>query len=211
MDEYQSWYSEALACVRQLIPDRVDDFVSYYRPASNRKEITASNYTMTDYLRRISVSWGGGDLIVGPDSAISPMYQQHKIIEGLTKRFDSTLFDIKTIVQADLFDDELKAADELNKKGFCRGAGAGAGVVLESHLAAVCGRHNLASRRKAPSIADLNELLKGAEVIEVPTWRFIQHLGDIRNLCDHKKPKEPSRTEVQDLIDGVRKVSKTVF
>ncbi len=30
--KYQSWYSESLAAVTQLLPDRVDDFVSYYKP-----------------------------------------------------------------------------------------------------------------------------------------------------------------------------------
>ena len=44
------------------------------------------------------------------------------------------MFDIRQLVQADLFDSELDAADELGKKKFTRAAGALAGVVLERHL-----------------------------------------------------------------------------
>ncbi len=36
-------------------------------------------------------------------------------------------------------------------------------------------------------------------------------LADIRNVCDHKKEKEPTEQQVTDLIDGTNKVLKTVF
>lgn len=108
-------------------------------------------------------------------------------------------------------DDELHAADELNSKGFQRGAGAIAGVVLEGHLSSVCERHRISLRKKDPSISDLNDALKTGDVIETATWRFIQHLGDLRNKCDHKKQTEPTKEEVSELVDGVRKIIKTVL
>ena len=49
------------------------------------------------------------------------------------------------LVQADLFDNELDAAAELNDKGFRRAAGAVAGVVLEEHLETVCEQHNIST------------------------------------------------------------------
>ena len=64
-------------------------------------------------------------------------------------------------------------------------AGAVAGVVLEKHLHEVCVSHNVKLTKKHPTIADLNEALKSAQVIEISQWRFHQHLGDLRNLCDH--------------------------
>lgn len=45
----------------------------------------------------------------------------------------------------------------------------------------------------------------------MPTWRKIQHLGDIRNLCDHNKDREPKNEEVEELIAGVETVIKTVY
>ena len=92
-----------------------------------------------------------------------------------------------------------------------RAAGAIAGVVLEKHLDEVCVAHNIKITKKHPSIADLNEALKNASAIETPQWRFHQHLADIRNLCDHSKSAEPTVDQVSDLIEGVAKVTKTVF
>ena len=114
------------------------------------------------------------------------------------------------IVQADLFDNELDAAQELNRKGFVRGAGAIAGVVLEKHLGHVFSKHGLKTRKKVPSINDYNQLLKDNSVIDTATWRFIQHLGDLRNLCNHIKDREPTIEEVNDLIEGVSKITKTL-
>jgi hypothetical protein len=208
--EYEAWYSEALALIGQLLPEREEDFKSYYRPKTPRKEIRHSNYTIADYLRATTIR-RLGDVIVDPSAAVTPMYQQFNMIQGLQQRFKSLLFDIKTLVHADLLDDELHAAEELNTKGFQRGAGAIAGVVLEAHLVAVAERHGIAIRKKDPAIGDLNDALKSASVVETATWRFIQHLGDLRNKCDHKKHTDPTKDEVTELIEGVRKITKTVF
>jgi hypothetical protein len=199
---YEQWHSEALALVAQLLPEREDDFKSYYSPKANRKEIRYHNYTMSDYLRGTTVT-RYGETLVRPDAVVAPMYNQFNIVQGLLRRFKSTLFDIRTLVHADLMDDELHAAEELNAKGFQRGAGAIAGVVLEAHLVAVCDRHKIVVRKKDPSISDLNDALKSAAVVETPQWRFIQHLGDLRNKCDHKKAADPTKVEVNELIEGV--------
>lgn len=39
----------------------------------------------------------------------------------------------------------------------------------------------------------------------------IQHLGDIRNLCDHNKDREPTKEEVEELINGIDQIIKTNF
>jgi hypothetical protein len=211
--EYQRWYSEALACTEQLLPARVQDFVNYYKPDKARKDITYANYTVSDYLKGLTVTRTMGvqkSTIVGPDAAIHALQQQVQIVTATRKRLESSLFDIRAVVQADLFDNELEAAEELNRKGFERGAGAIAGVVLEGHLTTVAKQHKL-SHGKNPTVADLNDLLKKHEVVDVPTWRFIQRLGDIRNLCDHKKPLDPTRENVSELIEGARRIIKSVF
>ncbi len=207
---YQGWYSEALALITQLIPDRANDFKEYYSSNKSRKDISALNYSMSDYLRGITSRYGG-KITVDPKAGMEPFRQQLAIVEGLKDRFESTLFDIKSLVQADLLDNELQAAEELNGKGFVRGAGAMAGVVLESHLALISNQHGVSVRKKNPSIADWNDALKTATVLEVSQCRFIQHLGDLRNKCDHKQQTDPTKEEVHNLIEGVRKITKTVY
>jgi len=110
-----------------------------------------------------------------------------------------------------LFNSELDVARELNKKGFTRGTGAVVGVVLEKHLSQVCENHKIKVTKQKPTINDFNQLLKDNDVIEMPTWRFIQHLADLRNLCDHNKEREPRKEEIEELINGVEKVTKTIF
>jgi hypothetical protein len=118
---------------------------------------------------------------------------------------------MRQLVQADLFDTELDSARELTKHGFRRGAGAIAGVVLEKHLAQVVSNHKIKISKQHPTISDLNDSLKAANILDVPTWRGIQRLGDLRNICDHNKQAEPTVTDVGELIDGVDKITKTLF
>jgi hypothetical protein len=94
------------------------------------------------------------------------MQNQTSILEAAIKRFDSSLFDLQEVVQADLFHSELDAAGESVKKGFVRAAGAIAGVVLEKRLGHGCAMHNQKSQKKNPSIGDFNELLKKADIID---------------------------------------------
>jgi hypothetical protein len=208
---YQIWYSEVLALLKQLLPDRVEDFIDLYRK-TKRKEITAENYTIGDALQGLNVTIGyENKKIVGVDAAIPRFTQQQSILESAKRRFESSLFDIKQLVQADLFDSELEAAKELNKKGFTRSAGAVAGVVLEGHLLQVCNNHKINITKKNPAINDFAQLLKDNSVIEIPDWRKIQQLADLRNLCNHKKTKDPTNEEIKELIIGVSKLIKTLF
>lgn len=207
---YQHWYSEALVLVKQLLPDRLPDFIRLYEKPRTRKEINFENYRIEDAIQGLRVT-RGGQVKVDQSAAIPLLEAQVAIVSAINKRFTSSLFDIKQLVQADLFDSELDAARELLKNKFMRGAGAVAGVVLEKHLGQVCENHQVKIAKKHPSISDFNDALKNANVIDVAQWRFHQHLGDIRNSCDHSKEAEPTQEQVKDLIDGVAKVSKTIF
>ena len=209
-DKYNAWYNESLAVIKQLLPERYNDFKSYYK-LEKRKELSYETYTVSDYFINIQVTRNGYEVIAQPQNVISKFEQQLKIVESLRSRFDSSLFEIKQLLQADLFDSELDAARELLKNGFLRASGAICGVILEKHLGQVCTNHSLSLRKKNPAINDYNQLLKDENVIDVPTWRLIQRLADIRNLCDHNKEREPKKDETEDLINGVDKVIKELF
>lgn len=196
--------------MRQILPDRVADFAAYYSPKPTRRELSNENYTIVDYLKGLQAT-RGDHVLADSRAAVSILLQQISIVEAMKGRFTSSLFDIRALVQADLLDNELSAAAELSSKGFARAAGAVAGVALEAHLGEVTGRRGLKPKKAHPTIADFNDLLKNEGAIEVGTWRFIQHLADIRNKCDHKKSTEPTSAEIDDLIAGVTKIAKTVF
>lgn len=209
--QYDSWYSEALVVIKQMLPDRVEDFIKQYKQ-EKRKEIDFLTYGISDYLLGVRTTKGyQQDVVADKSSAVGKMEMQNTILAAVSKKFESKLFDIQEVLQSDIFDSELDAARELTKKGFVRGAGAISGVVLEKHLGHVCEIHNLKSRKKHPSISDFYQMLKENEIIDTPKWRFIQHLGDLRNLCDHPKDRDPTKEDVLELIEGVEKVIKTVF
>jgi len=210
---YQLWYSEALALIKQLMPDRFLEFSQLYHGDGKRKQIDGTTYHIQDWLNGLRSRERRFDTRNFDDlGAVSMRFStQLKILESAQTRFESSLFDVIQVVRADLFDSELDAARELAKNGFLRGAGAIAGVILEKHLAQVSSKHNVPIRKRHPTINDFNEALKAAGVLDVPAWRQIQRLGDIRNLCDHNAEREPTKDEVVELIDGVDKLSKTPF
>ena len=162
-------------------------------------------------MQGLQVTRGWNKEVVVDSSGALPQYrQQLAILKAAKNRFESSLFEIRQLVQADLFDSEIDAARELLKAKFLRPAGIIAGVALEKHLHQVCHDHEIKVAKKNPTISDLNELLKSNSVIEIPQWRHISMLADIRNLCAHNKESEPAAEQVKDLIDGTVKVMKTI-
>jgi hypothetical protein len=204
--KYQKWYSGALPLVAQLLPDRYEEFQQYYRN-EKRKQFNWSTYTISDYLRASSPFGVSTPEVI----AYMAMNVQVDIVSAAKRRLTSRLADIKGIVQAELFDSEVSAAQDLAKKGHLRAAGAVAGVVLERHLAKIASDHSVAIRKVHPTISDLNDPLKKADIYDVPTWRKIQHLADIRNICGHFKGRDPTRDEVEELIRGADWVVKNIF
>lgn len=210
--EYQAWYSESLALVRQILPDRLDDFVSHYEYPRVRKNITFENYMIRDYLQGLHVTRGVHEEVVVDSSAAIPEFtQQLNIVKAAKTTLGSALIDLTSVVQTDIFDSELDSARALAKAGFLRAAGAICGVVLEKHLRQVCDNHAIVIRKKNPAISNFNQALKDNNVIEVAQWRHVQLLADIRNNCDHARGSEPTKDDVDDLISGTNKALKTIF
>ena len=210
---YQRWYSEAHEVIRQILPARLNEFETLYYGDEKRKDFNAGTYAIRDWLLGIRAGQNLDGVKYFDDAGVAFMrYQtQVQILKSATVRFESSLLDIRQILQADLFDSEVESAKELLKKGFLRASGAVVGVVAEKHLEQVCKNHNIRITKKAPTISFYNDALKNEGVIEVPEWRFIQRLGDLRNLCDHNKDREPTKDEVTELIIGVDKLTKTMF
>lgn len=214
-DDYQNWYTESLELIKQLLPNRLNDFIDFYKNVTrNPNEIDVSTYTISDYLIGLVIV-REDTFIAGEAKDIANRFdQQLNILKSVQNRFESSLFDIRQLLNADIFDNELDSATELLVQGFTRAAGAICGVVLEKHLKEVLINHSIdiadKFKNKKPCINDLNTLLKSEGIIDIPTWRKVQWLGDIRNQCDHAGT-EPKPEDVKDLIEGIKKITKTIF
>ncbi len=207
---YQRWYTKALNVVKVFLPERLEEFTQLHK-IQKRKEVDYLTYTMSDYLIGLVVKYGGKPTFDTQQSAGRKYLQQLLIVSSIRDKIDSVLGNLRGLLRADLFDSELESARELWKNGHFRAAGSLTGVVLEKHLKVVCENHGIVARKKNPGISDYNQLLQENKVVEIPDWRFIQRLGDLRNLCSHAKDREPKPEEVQELIDGTDKILKALY
>jgi hypothetical protein len=208
--DYQSWYTRALALVKLLTPERASDFEEAYK-LDRRKEITYATYTISDYLMGLVVKWAGSPSFDTNQAYSTKLIKQLGILSAAIKAAPSALYSLRTLIRAEFLDSDIISAKELFKAGHLRSAGVVCGVVLEKHLQAVADRHSIILHKKNITISDANDALKDHSVYDVPIWRLIQRLADIRNLCAHSKDREPKPDEVEDLIIGTEKIIKEVF
>lgn len=208
--DYQRWYTKALKAVDSLAPDRYAEFRAYYEVDPKRKSLGYGTYVIQDYIKGV-----GPNSYAYPDfdsrqQALTCFFNQITILTAISERIDSVLANIEGELYAEIQDGEIAVARQLSKVSI-RAAGALVGVLIEGHLQKVASAHNLKIAKKNPTIADLNDPLKSASVIDTPTWRKISYLADIRNLCSHKKDAEPTKEQVEEMIQGAEWLTKNVF
>ena len=196
-----------------MIHARATEFERLYLVEPKRRAIDAETYTIQDWLsgRRAPADPSGRPAFNDLLAVTMRMKMQLELLRSAEARLESNLFDVRRLAEADLFDSELDACRELADRGFLRAAGTVAGVVLEKHLQQVAAAHGVAIRNAEPTLNEYNDQLKKAGLSDVPTWRQIQRLADIRNLCCHQKQREPRGKEVREMIEGVDGVVRTLF
>lgn len=208
--DYQRWYTKALKAVASLAPDRHAEFRSYYEVDPKRKTLGYGTYVIQDYIKGVEPN-----LLGHPDFDIREpthrcFFNQLTILHAVGERITSVLANIEDELYAEVQDGEIAVARQLSKVSV-RAAGALVGVLIEGHLQKVASAHGVKVTKKNPTIADLIDPLKAASVIDTPAWRKISFLADIRNLCSHKKDAEPTKEQVEELIQGAEWLTKNVF
>ena len=208
--EYQVWYTQTVRVVEMLIPDRSSEFRGYYEIDPKRKKLDYGSFVIQDFCKSIRPVGYGFSNFDSASRAGTCLTNQLAILMSVASRTDSVIANLQATILADVRDLELATAQELQKIS-SRAAGALAGVVLERHLQQTCDAHSLTFRKKKPTLNDYSETLKQANVIDVPAWRKISFLADIRNICCHSKGDDPTPEQVKDLIDGVNWAIKTLY
>jgi len=205
---YQEWYTKGLKIVGALAPDRHSEFLELYEGSGERKTLGETDYLIRDFVRGIAIFKTNTKKQLMFDVAEVTkvrLLNQWQILYSLRSRIDGVLADVEGALLASVEDGELAAAEQLVEVS-PRAAGSLAGVILERHLQRAAENHQLALTKQPPTISDLNDALRSVGVYDLPPWRKIQHLADVRNLCSHPKDREPTREEVLDLIAGVKSV-----
>ena len=201
--KYQSWYTRARRVVVQLIPERVNTFDACYdRHRKDNVRLTVTNYSISDYISGIVDAARSIDT---DNRFMDNLGIQIGILGAAYDMTDSAVRSIELTILHDIAKSNIAGADELILSGHLRAAGVVCGTVLEKHLRDVCASHEIKLSKK-PTLADLNESLKKAGIYDIPLWRLVQRLADIRNICAHATEREPTADEVRDLMRETEKI-----
>ena len=107
---------------RNISANRAKVFIDEYPRV--RKEIRPDNYMIRDYLQGLEISSYGGKIVADGRSAIPEFIQQLNILRAAKSTLASSLMNLTSVLQADLFDSETESARALARGGFLRAAGA---------------------------------------------------------------------------------------
>lgn len=116
------------------------------------------------------------------------------------------LFELRSLVNAAVFDDELEQASYFLKEGYMIPAAVIAGTVLESTLRELCEQTDGVDLTRA-TINPMNDALAKASVYNKTKQSQILSWGQIRNSAAHGNKDELNKLETGDIermIDGIR-------
>ena len=134
------------------------------------------------------------------DSNYDVLVRLKAVFEAAREDFEGGYCEsVKSLVQAELFDNELDQARQLLSNGYHSAAAVIAGVVLETTLRQLCVENSLPTSKLDKMNADLAK----AGIYNLLMQRRITALADIRNNAAHGKSTEFRRDDVSDMIEKV--------
>lgn len=107
----------------------------------------------------------------------------------------------RSLIQAEVFDDELEQARELLSNKFMSAAAIVTGVVLETTLRELCTRHGISPGK----LDTMNSDLAKAGVYNKLNQKRITVLADIRNSVAHGKSEGLTLDDVDNMIRDVER------
>jgi hypothetical protein len=120
------------------------------------------------------------------------------------------LFDTRTLIEAEVFDDFLEQGEHLLDSGYYQPAAVVIGSVLEDSLRKLCARHEIPlSAKPKLDIMNVNSTKRG--VYNKLTQKRITALADIRNKAAHGEWEEFTKADVEDMLRSVRQFMETHF
>ena len=122
----------------------------------------------------------------------------------------SFLFNTRTLIEAEVFDDFLEQAEHLLDSSYYQPAAVVIGSVLEDGLRKLCGRHDIPLSAN-PKMDTMNADLAKQGVYNKLMQKRITMLADIRNKAAHGEWDKFTKADVEDMLRGVRQFMETHF
>jgi len=113
------------------------------------------------------------------------------------------LFDIRKLIEAEIFDDFIEQAEHLHASGYYQVAAVVVGCVLEDGLRKLCQGNEIELSEK-PKLDTMNALLAKAEVISKLEQKKVTALADLRNKAAHGQWDQFEESDVKEMIGSVK-------
>lgn len=113
------------------------------------------------------------------------------------------LFEVRTLIEAEVFDEFLGQAEYLLQAGYYQPAAVIAGSVLEDGLRKLCGRNQITLPDK-PKLDSMNSELARQGVYNKLTQKKITSLADLRNSAAHGKWSDFEKADVEEMLRSIR-------
>ena len=195
--KYQQWYSTCLRLVDEYTPEWREDFKLRYSYPNSTKSLGIMEFL------NLGVFSIYRHKHLAINEFVRDLEAQLSILLSIPSVVEVKEMSLRELITADVARTEIEQAEILLDGGYERAAGSIAGVALELHLKTLCDVNEIPYPPK-PTIETLVQALYKEKKIGVTELKQIQYLGSIRNKCSH--PESVSVKEVQNLIDGVKKL-----
>lgn len=143
--------------------------------------------------------------------SFSPVRRGQGILRAALEDFEGGyLFDMRRLVEAEVFADFLDQAEELLDAGYRGPAAVVAGCVLEDGLRKLCSANGVTISDK-PKLDRMNADLAKAGVYNKLVLKRITAIADVRNNAAHGKWDEFDADDVKEMINWIAKFSEEHF
>jgi hypothetical protein len=183
---YEAWYNGIHPLIEKYLPDRRERLDKADTAIRRRMQMVEKEATPIDSADRIT----------------DALHIQRGMLEAVIVRVRSERLVNPREMSREVVTKELRQADELLGEDIDRAAGVLAGVALERHLAVMCeSASEDVDYHPSDNLASLAQSLYEADVIENSDLSHLEHLSKLRNKCAHADTSEPSRDEVERLVE----------
>lgn len=141
----------------------------------------------------------------------SPTYRAQGILKAAKDDYENDqLFEIRRLVEAELFDNILEQSEYLLNSGYYQAAAVIAGCVLEDGLRKLCAEKQVSLPSK-PKLDNMNSELAKAGVFSKLVQKRITALADLRNKAAHGQWDQFTKGDVEEMIQAIRRIMEVHF
>lgn len=141
----------------------------------------------------------------------SPIIQAAGVLRAAKDDYEQGyLFNTRTLIEAEVFDDFLEQAGNLLASGYHQPAAVVIGSVLEDGLRKLCTKREVPLSAK-PKLDTMNANLAKQGVYNKLMQKRVTMLADIRNKAAHGEWNEFTKADVEDMLRGVCQFMEKYF